>query len=152
MGHKLPKAAIYRIEVATRKQMRERQKDSAFMRKSLNIFNGQSTRCADSNIQLPYTIEEFRAWLKPFVGTLCSCGRRLTLKALAVDHQVPVSRGGLWSLGNLAAMCRQCNWRKGKLLPSEYASLVELLIGFSAESREDVFRRLTLGGKWSFKS
>lgn len=35
-----------------------------------------------------------------------------------VDHIVPVSKGGTNDLGNLRAMCRPCNSKKGaKLIP-----------------------------------
>jgi 5-methylcytosine-specific restriction endonuclease McrA len=49
-------------------------------------------------------------------GRVCAmnCGR----EADTVDHIEPVSKGGTSDLGNLVAMCRTCNSRKGdRLMP-----------------------------------
>jgi len=153
---KITKTAIRKIEVETRARMREKLKDSEFMRKSLSIYNGQVKRALEvmsivAAPVLPYTIEQFRDWMRPLVNTLCSCGKKMTLKQIHIDHCTPISRGGSWFIYNLQALCKSCNWRKGILLPEEYGLLVCLLDSFTPDSREDVYRRLTIGGKWSFK-
>lgn len=150
--NKIPKAAIRRIEVATRKEMRQRNKDHEFIRRSLIIYNGQSVRAEKQKKDVPFTLEEFRTWLKPFVGEWCACGKRLTMKALSVDHNIPVSRDGSYALDNLVCRCKQCNLRKGAVLPGEFQQLLDLVNTFTPESKEDIFRRLVLGGKWTFKS
>jgi 5-methylcytosine-specific restriction endonuclease McrA len=59
------------------------------------------------------------ARIKKFIlerdGGICyGCGG----DADTVDHIQPISKGGTSDLGNLGAMCRSCNSRKGdKLLP-----------------------------------
>lgn len=132
--------------------MRERTKESAFLRKTLNIYNAQVRRAASLGVkEIPYTLEELREWLKPWVNKQCRCGQKLTLKKLAVDHDVPVSRGGNWQLYNLRPMCSACNYRKGKLTGAEWVRLQDVLAEFSDEGRADIYRRLTIGGKWSFK-
>lgn len=47
------------------------------------------------------------------------CGTRLPTNALAVDHFVPVSRGGLRSKANVLASCPSCNSSKCAKLPQE---------------------------------
>jgi hypothetical protein len=47
-------------------------------------------------------------------GNRCvECGRQ---ERLSVDHIHPVARGGMTVLGNLQALCRPCNSRKGRTL------------------------------------
>jgi hypothetical protein len=46
--------------------------------------------------------------------------------------------------------CRKCNHRKGVLLPHEYAKLSKFVATLTAESREDIWRRLVIGGKFTF--
>jgi 5-methylcytosine-specific restriction endonuclease McrA len=144
------KTELNKLLVDERKKMRLKQKESDFMRKSLSVYNGQKKRAADLNKTIPFDIDTFRSWLKPKVDTECTCGTKMTLKRLAIDHKVPIARGGGWSLDNLACICQPCNFRKGQLLPDEFDRLREFAQTLTPESREDLWRRLTLGGKWSF--
>lgn len=42
------------------------------------------------------------------------------LRGFTVDHLVPLSRGGDWSLSNLVCACRECNNRKADMTEAEY--------------------------------
>lgn len=146
----IKKAELEKLLVEERKKMRDKQKQSDFMSKSRNTYNGQKARALeDFKVELPYSLDEFREWLRPFVDTTCSCGKKITIKQMAVDHHYPVSRGGSWALDNLSVLCRSCNFRKGKLLPDEYSKLVEFANTYlSPESRADLWQRLATGGKF----
>lgn len=83
-------------------------------------------------------------------GTCFYCGGRLTLPKLAVDHAVPVARGGQFTIGNLRVCCQSCNWRKGKLTADEFSDLSAFVTGrFPPDVVSDIWRRLVVGGKWS---
>jgi len=144
------KGDVDRLLAEQRVLQKEKQLHSQFMLRSLTIYNGQKKRAADAKTVLQFTIEEFRSWLLPRIGTICECGVKITLKNLAVDHVVPIARGGAFDLANLNVLCKSSNFRKGQLLPDEFDALCAFAREkLSAESREDLWRRLTLGGKWT---
>jgi hypothetical protein len=147
----ITKTALNKMLVEERKKMREKQKGSEFMKRTLSIYNGQKSRAEEKKVELSFTLEQFRDWLRPFVDTKCRCGTKMTIKGLAVDHKIPIARGGNWGLDNLQVLCKSSNFRKGQLLPDEFEALEDFVnTKLTAESREDLWRRLTLGGKWSF--
>jgi 5-methylcytosine-specific restriction endonuclease McrA len=48
------------------------------------------------------------------------CRRRIARRLRTIDHQVPISRGGRHTAGNLVMACRDCNGRKGNLTAWEF--------------------------------
>jgi 5-methylcytosine-specific restriction endonuclease McrA len=49
---------------------------------------------------------------------MCSaCGRFVECENLAMDHVVPISRGGYHVLANLSPLCKSCNSRKRAKMP-----------------------------------
>jgi 5-methylcytosine-specific restriction endonuclease McrA len=155
MPVKMTKKDINKLLIEERAKMRTKQKQSAFMRRTLNIYNGQTTRMREffhlKLAELPYSIEEFRdavgiALQEP----CCYCECKLTVKTITPDHATAVSTSGGWGLDNIKFCCQKCNWRKGILTADEFTWLVRILRkGLSAASLEDVWRRLVIGGKWA---
>lgn len=47
------------------------------------------------------------------------CAARVSMKTGTRDHVMPLSRGGLDTLGNVVTACRFCNTRKGARTPDE---------------------------------
>jgi 5-methylcytosine-specific restriction protein A len=146
------KTELNRLLVEERKKERAKQKNSEFMRRSLSIYNGQKKRAVeDFKITVPYLLEEFREWLKPFMDKQCGCGKKLTIKQISIDHMTPVARGGSWELSNLEVLCKSCNFRKGILLKTEFVAFEKWVNeNLSPESAADVWRRLVSGGKMTF--
>lgn len=144
------KTEINKLLVEERKKMRVKQSQSLFMKRSLSIYKGQKIRAEEKGLELPFTIEQFRGWLEPFVGTACECGDKITIARLSVDHSTPIARGGSFDISNLSAICNRCNFRKGALTATEFEAFKKFVNTLPAEAREDVWRRLVLGGKWSF--
>jgi 5-methylcytosine-specific restriction endonuclease McrA len=162
MPVKMTKKDINKLLIEERAKMRTKQKQSAFMRRTLNIYNGQTTRLrelspiaiVDGNVRsrsLPYTLDELRQVMEhELKGVCCYCKYKLTVKTITPDHAVAVSAQGGWGLDNINFCCQKCNWRKGILTADEFKWLVRILRkGLSAASLEDVWRRLVIGGKWS---
>lgn len=55
-------------------------------------------------------------------GACLYCGRTLSFRTAELDHIVPRASGGSNRQANLAAVCRSCNERKGKLTFSIFAA------------------------------
>jgi 5-methylcytosine-specific restriction endonuclease McrA len=153
------KSQVNKLLVEERKKMRLKQKHSDFMKRTLSIYNGQKSRAAEVGQNIPFTLDEFRNYIAPpeldekvpFESRTCRCGIKLTIKNVAIDHKTPIARGGSWELWNLQCICRPCNFRKGGLTDEEYSKLLRFAFEeIAPEAKEDLFRRLTLGGKWSF--
>jgi len=152
---RMTKAELLAVRVEERAKMRVKQKQSAFMRRTLSIYNGQNKRIEAANAgALPYTLAEFRSAAQRALDTGCCfyCGTKLTVRNLTPDHKVALAACGSWNLDNLAWCCQSCNWEKGRLSATEFQELLLFLDEhLSPASSADVKRRLSIGGKWSWK-
>jgi hypothetical protein len=103
----------------------------------------------------PFTMDEFRAHFANALGGVggilpadggsakCRyCGAWFTADTLAVDHAIPLARGGSQGLENLEFPCARCNSRKGGLTPDEYLALLGFLERSLPFGRLDVLDRL----------
>ena len=151
MKHSYSKTQLDKALVAERKAMRERHKQSAFMRKTLNIYNGMEKRAGGIR-QLDFTVSDLRALCAEAIeeGVCRYCCRPLRLSNLAVDHKQPLSRGGTHLFLNLQPCCQSCNWQKGALTSDEFMQLIATVERMDGAATADIKRRLTIGGKWSF--
>jgi 5-methylcytosine-specific restriction endonuclease McrA len=145
------KTALKKMLVEERKTMRTKQKNSSFMRRTRNIYSGL---CKRDGHTVDFTVDDMREWALAALEAGCSyCATRLTVAKLALDHVVPICRGGKSDWTNLCFCCQSCNWQKGSLTADEFLELLALLkTNYPPEAAADVKRRLTIGGKWSFKS
>ena len=66
-------------------------------------------------------------WWKRRISTgLCGyCRRHVGVKALTMDHRVPLGRGGRSVRGNVVPACKECNDRKKALLPVEWSEYLD---------------------------
>lgn len=60
-------------------------------------------------------------------GVCYYCRRQVGVKALTMDHIVPLGRGGASSRGNVAPACKDCNNRKKGMLPIEWREYLDRL-------------------------
>jgi len=98
---------------------------------------------------LPFTLEQFRADVLSVMGGkedgafICRyCNRPLDLDEIAVDHAMPLSRGGGIGLDNLDYPCKEDNQRKGSMDPNEYMGLLKYLDTIHPLARQDILSRL----------
>lgn len=154
----LTKAQVNKLLIAERAKSRTKQQNSAFMRRSLSIYNAQTKRMREhrpvsvnASNALPYTLAEFRvAMQKALDGAVCCyCGCKLTVKKVTPDHKHSIALGGSWDLDNICFSCQSCNWQKGILDAEEFRSLLQFCKYLTPDSAADVKRRLSIGGKWS---
>jgi 5-methylcytosine-specific restriction endonuclease McrA len=66
-------------------------------------------------------------WWKNRVGRgICHyCKGAFPVSELTMDHLVPIIRGGRSTEGNVVVACKECNSRKGYLLPLEWEDYLE---------------------------
>jgi len=60
------------------------------------------------------------------------CGKSLLLRP-AIDHKVPLSKGGQHDISNLVACCEECNARKTNKTVEEFDEYLELLAQVKSE-------------------
>lgn len=60
-------------------------------------------------------------------GVCYYCRRRVGIRALGMDHLVPLGRGGRSVRGNVVPACKDCNSRKQSMLPVEWTEYVDRL-------------------------
>ncbi len=153
----LLKKDVNRLLVEERKSMRDKQKESKFKQRTLNIFKNQKVRAEELKLPLAYTIEEFRDHVKKALecGSCYYCGGRITVTKFVCDHAYPVSAisgsiaRGSFTLENTKVCCSPCNCQKGSLSEPEFKWLNKAINeNLTPYSGEDVRRRLTAGGKW----
>lgn len=145
------KGTVDKLLVEERKKMREAQKESKFKQRTLTIYRHQVDRAKDVGLTVDYTLDEFREFVREKLeaGKCYYCEGKITLSNLAADHKHPVSKGGQFTLANLAICDKKCNFQKGILTENEFVSLNAFLATqVSAESATDIRARLTTGGKW----
>jgi 5-methylcytosine-specific restriction endonuclease McrA len=70
------------------------------------------------------------------------CAGFFTIEQIAIDHAIPLSRGGGVDLANLDYPCKLCNNRKGGTTPTEYVLLLQFLESAIPLARGDVLHRL----------
>jgi 5-methylcytosine-specific restriction endonuclease McrA len=67
-------------------------------------------------------------WKRRLAAGVCHyCGRRVGVRALTLDHVVPLIRGGRSVRGNVVPACKECNSKKQSLLPWEWDAYLENL-------------------------
>jgi 5-methylcytosine-specific restriction enzyme A len=67
------------------------------------------------------------AWWKRRIsaGICYYCRRAVGVRALTMDHLVPLGRGGRSVRGNLVPACKECNDRKKSSLPFEWPDYLD---------------------------
>lgn len=154
----MTKAQLNQLLVAERQKAREKQKQSAFMRRTLSIYHGQKKRMEqaypDGGVCLPYSLEELRQAMRAALdrGQCEYCRQPLKVRTITPDHRIAIVGGGNWQLSNLAFVCQPCNWQKGRLSSGEFLALLTFCERrLSPASATDLKRRLSIGGRWSPK-
>lgn len=129
-----------------------RNAKSDFLRITGDRFGAMATRLAKKNLPaLSFDKDGFRyhiliAMNQQYDGVLkCRyCNYFFNLSEVAVDHAVPLSRGGSTELDNIEYPCKPCNNRKGSLTPTEYLMLLTFLEKEIPLGRQDILKRLEM--------
>lgn len=71
-------------------------------------------------------LRKTRWWKNRVARGVCHyCGGEFPPSELTMDHLVPIIRGGKSSQGNVVVACKECNSRKGYLLPLEWEEYLQ---------------------------
>ena len=77
-------------------------------------------------------LRESQGWKRRIADGVCYyCRRRVGHRALTMDHQVPLGRGGRSTRGNVVPSCKDCNNRKKSLVPIEWQAYLDRLTKMS---------------------
>jgi 5-methylcytosine-specific restriction endonuclease McrA len=106
-----------------------------FMDITKDRYRNMAVRLAkDYHLTLPFTLAQLRDFVLLELGgredgaIRCRyCGRMCDLAAIALDHAVPLSRGGWVGLNNIELPCAPCNAQKGEMTPIQFERLLEFL-------------------------
>jgi len=100
-------------------------------------------------VPVPYTSDEFAAWLMDRVGVqafLCPyCNAPLDVLSMVLDHNVPLKGGGGNETSNLVPCCADCNGLKHKLTGQEYLGFRSKLRELPANVEANILSRLRAG-------
>lgn len=108
--------------------------------------NGLVTRSKKHNVNCNVTVEELRNLLYNAYGKQCKyCDKILTINTIALDHIVPISKGGASNIDNLQVICKTSNAIKGSLNEESFKLLLDWLDTVSEELKKDVLLRLAWG-------
>ena len=119
-----------------------------FQERTGNIFRSQKVLAAKFNMEICYTLEEFRKKvIDAFIAPCPYCLERLTVRNFSLDHKTPIARNGSFEKQNLQVICLGCNQVKGKMTAEEFGELIIMLRRWHADGSTDVRRRLRAGGR-----
>jgi hypothetical protein len=125
---------------------------SIFIRITGQRFDSMAVRVKRKGFPgLPFDKKAFRGRILSIIGgcydgfVRCPyCTGFFTLAQTAIDHSVPLGRGGGVELENLDLPCKPCNARKGNLRPEEYLRLLQFLDREIPLGKQDVLNRLEI--------
>lgn len=122
----MTKKAINALLVGERAKSRAKQANSAFMRKTLNIYKGMERRAAKDGQMLDFILADFRFFFTVGIDRGCwYTGDKLRLNIATADHDIPIARGGSYSLSNLRVCSVAANFQKGIMTGAEFQNLIE---------------------------
>lgn len=97
----------------------------------------------------PFSLADFRAHVLIALNgnedgfSQCRyCKGFFSLKDVAADHEMPLSRGGSAGLDNIGFPCQQCNQQKSSMTPDEFLKLLRFLETEIPMAWQDVLSRL----------
>ncbi len=98
---------------------------------------------------IDYTIDQLHKILRDDIDDGCEyCHCALHYGNVSIDHAVPTSRKGSFSIENIRLVCKPCNTKKGALTEEEYTELLEMMKTWSAEGSEILSTRLMQAPAW----
>ena len=127
----------------------------ASMKRRIEEKKDKNGRIIRHGQPIPFTYEQLLQWMiEKFPGSTSGlfpagriqcryCRELIDCLTAAIDHEVPLKRGGGAGLDNLGVICRPCNNFKGGLTPAEFWVLRDWLrMTFCDAAKSDIEGRL----------
>lgn len=113
----------------------EQSAKTIFLNVTRSCFSNMQARFKKKGLpELEFTKEQLREHILVALGNKFDgyvrcryCLSFFNISDIAVDHAIPLSRGGGMGLDNLEYVCKADNDRKGGLTPTEYLALLAFL-------------------------
>lgn len=120
-----------------------------FNNRTRNGFFHCKDRAKKARQELGHNLDQFREVVAQALAiNLCPyCGDIITERNFAIDHALPVCRGGSFNLYNIVIACDKCNKAKGIMDEKEFSQLITLLKSFPPLVVQDTLARLRAAGK-----
>lgn len=130
------------------KETKECFEHRLFISRTRQVVANHRAKAKEKGQRCKYTLQEIREELIPFMASGCwYCNEKITVKNFSLDHAIPISRLGKFTLDNLRIICLKCNQTKGALTDVEFSELLELAKKWPPEAQQDIRRRLRAGSK-----
>ena len=114
-----------------------------------NLKSSLKKRSEEHNVPCTITTPELKSLFTNIYGEGCKyCNKQLTIKTIACDHIIPLSKKGPSTVDNLQLICKTCNIRKGPLDEEDFHLLMELVLELPQEISRYVLRKLAKGGRY----
>lgn len=95
---------------------------------------------------IEFTRQDLHAWLKAKVGAnavRCGyCGAAIDILSLTLDHEIPRSAGGAFSIPNLVICCHDCNQMKGEMTGGGYRQVLKFACTLAPHDHVVLLKRL----------
>jgi hypothetical protein len=105
-----------------------------FMTTTADRYRHLTERLERKKVPLLFTLAQLRSHILDAMGDSFSgglrcryCGKICDISEVALDHAVPLSRGGSPLLSNIEMPCQNCNSQKGEREPWEFEALLVFL-------------------------
>jgi 5-methylcytosine-specific restriction endonuclease McrA len=123
------------------------QRHKVVVKRTSSAFFNMKRRARERGVELDFNLEECRNLIVASLYKPCPyCDVEINHNSVTIDHDVPVSRGGHWSIGNLVVCCQSCNKTKGNMTGDEFRYFLECLQQISEAAQRSIVARLKAGG------
>lgn len=107
---------------------------------------GLVVRSKKHKVSCDITKEELTQLIYDAYGKPCRyCGKILKIANMAIDHIIPISKGGSSCIDNLQIICQTSNRVKGSLEEHNFKLLLDWLETVPPELKKDISIRLARG-------
>jgi 5-methylcytosine-specific restriction endonuclease McrA len=80
-------------------------------------------------VELSYDLAALRELIRPKLNVGCRwCFATITPRNMSIDHQMPICRGGSYSIENCRVICMDCNTTKSIMNDDERELLQDALL------------------------
>lgn len=117
---------------------------AAFVERTQSTYLDHKRWAREAGQFLDYLLDDLRGFVLNNLGERhCRyCRGPVTVETFALDHRIPIERGGSFIFHNLTVVCGTCHAAKGELDYVEFKELMELLRSWSPFVRRYFLARL----------
>jgi hypothetical protein len=117
-------------------------------------YRHMTERVEDKGLRVPFSLAQLRDHVLTAMGDnyggalKCRyCTKICDLSEVALDHAIPLARGGDPGLENIELPCARCNAAKGEATSEEWTAFMQFLFEKLPFARTDILHRLATYGK-----